>query len=110
MRLSPDAEVVGLPAPDVGQFGVAQQRLRRDAADVGTDPAPVAVLGDGHGLAELSGADRGDVTSGSGTDDNAVERMLRLGVGAHRNASVGSVRMAAVSASNWEPSWPSSTR
>ena len=63
---------------DVRELGVAQQRLGRDAADVEADPAPVLLLDDGDRLAELGGADRGDVPTGAGTEDDDVEVRSRL--------------------------------
>jgi hypothetical protein len=68
-----DAELVLLVREDVRELGVAQQRLGRDAADVEADTAPVLLLDDGDGLAELGGADRGDVPAGAGTEDEDVE-------------------------------------
>ena len=68
-----DAELVLLVREHVGELGVAEQRLGRDAADVEADPAPVLLLDDGHGLAELGRADRRDVTTGAGTKDENVE-------------------------------------
>ena len=62
-RLAGDAERLGLLGEDVGELGVAQQRLARDAADVEADPAPVLLLDD-RGLAQLSGADGGHVPAG----------------------------------------------
>jgi hypothetical protein len=44
----------------VGQLGVAQQRLGRDAADVQADSAPILLLDHGDGVAELGGADGSD--------------------------------------------------
>ena len=61
-------------------LGRLQQRLRRDAADVGARAArrglavgarPVVDAGDLE--AELRGADRGDVAAGTGADDDDVE-------------------------------------
>ena len=65
--------VVLLVRDDVRDLGVAQQRLRGDAADVEADTAPVLLLDDGDGLAELGGADRGDVATGAGTEDEDIE-------------------------------------
>jgi hypothetical protein len=44
----------------VGQLGVAQQRLGRDAPDAQTDSAPILLLDHGGGVAELGGADGSD--------------------------------------------------
>ena len=41
--------------------------------DVEADPAPVLLLDDRHGLAELGGADRGDVATGAGAEDEDIE-------------------------------------
>ena len=68
-----DAELVLLLREDVRDLGVAEQRLGRDAADVEADAAPVLLLDDGHGLAELGGADGRDVTTGAGTKDENIE-------------------------------------
>jgi len=46
-RLAADAECLGLFGEDVREFGVAQQRLRRDTADVEAHSAPVIRLHDG---------------------------------------------------------------
>ena len=56
-----------------------EQRLGRDAADVEADAAPVLLLDHRHGLAELGGADRGDVATGAGTEDEDIE--VRVGHG-----------------------------
>ena len=58
---------------DVRELGVAQERLRGDAADVEADAAPVLLLDHGDGLAELGGADRRDVATGAGTKDENIE-------------------------------------
>ena len=49
-----DAELLGLVVKDVGEFGVAQQCLGRDAADVQALASPVLLLDHGDGLAELA--------------------------------------------------------
>ena len=72
-RVAGDPELVLLVGQDVRQLGVAQQRLRGDAAHVEADTAPVLVLHDGDALAELGGADGGDVPTGAGTEDDDVE-------------------------------------
>ena len=58
---------------DVRQLGVAQQRLRRDAADVEADTSPVLLLDHPDLEAELGGADGGDVPTGAGTEDDDIE-------------------------------------
>ncbi|GHA69670.1 hypothetical protein GCM10010372_81260 [Streptomyces tauricus] len=68
-----DAELLGLVVEDVGEFGVAQQRFGGDAADVQADASPVLLLDDGDTLAQLGGADRGDVPAGSRAEDDDVE-------------------------------------
>ena len=68
-----DPECLLLVGDDVRDLGVAQQRLGRDAADVEADPAPVLLLDDPHALAELGRADRRDVASGAGTEDQDIE-------------------------------------
>ena len=71
--LDVDAERLLLVREDVRQFGVAQQRLRRDAADVQTDAAPVLLLDDGGLQPELSRPDRGDVPAGTRTQDHDIK-------------------------------------
>ena len=68
-----DAELVLLVREHVGELGVAEQRLGGDAADVEADTAPVLLLDDGRGLAELRRADRRHVTTGAGTKNENVE-------------------------------------
>ena len=68
-----DPERVLLVREDVRDLGVAEQRLGGDAADVEADPAPVLLLDDADGLAELGGADGGDVPAGAGTEDEDIE-------------------------------------
>ena len=68
-----DPELLLLVLQDVRELGVAQERLRRDAADVEADTAPVLLLDDGDGLAELGGADRRDVATGAGTKNENIE-------------------------------------
>ena len=61
-----DAELLLVVGQHVGKLGVLEQRLGGDAADVEAHPAPVLVLHDGDGLAELSRADGGDVAARAG--------------------------------------------
>src|SRR4029453_11795566 len=68
-----DAERLGLVREKVGELGVAEQRLGRDAADVEADPPPEPRLHDGHAEPELGGADGGDVPTGPGAEDDDVE-------------------------------------
>ena len=63
----------------VGELGVAEQRLGRDAADVEADAAPVLLLHDRDRLAELGGADRGDVATGAGAEDQDIEVVVAHG-------------------------------
>ena len=72
-RLALDPELVLLVGEHVGELGVLEQRLRRDAPDVEADTAPVLLLHDGDGLAELGRADRGDVATGAGAEDQNIE-------------------------------------
>src|SRR5699024_10867417 len=53
--------------------GVLQQRLGRDAADVEADTSPVLLLDDGHLLAQLARADRRDIPTRTGAQDNNVK-------------------------------------
>ena len=71
-RLAADAERLGFLGEDVGEFGVAQQRLRRDAADVEADPAPVLGFDDGGVQPELGGANGRDVSAGTGSENDDV--------------------------------------
>src|ERR1700736_5978295 len=71
-RLAVDAEGLGFLAEDVDEFGVAQQGLRRDAADVETDSAPVFGFDDGRVQSQLCGADSRYVSAGSGSEDDNV--------------------------------------
>ena len=72
-----DAELRLLVLERVRQLGVLQQRLGGDAADVEADTSPVLLLHHGHLLAELGCADRGDVATGAGAEDEGVE--VRVG-------------------------------
>ena len=72
-RLALDAELVALVGQRVGELGVLEERLGGDAADVEADPAPVLLLHDGDRLAQLGGADRGDVATGAGAEDQDIE-------------------------------------
>src|SRR5690606_36449420 len=55
-----------------GQFGVAQQRLRRDAPDVETHAAPVLGFDDGGVQPQLGGADGRDVPTGARSQHDDV--------------------------------------
>ncbi len=70
--LAADAERLGFLGEDVGELGVAQQRLRRDAADIEAHPAPVLGFDDGGVQPELGGADRRDVSAGAGSENDDV--------------------------------------
>ena len=72
-----DAELRLLVLERVRQLGVLEQGLGGDAADVEADTSPVLLLHHGHLLAELGGADRGDVATGAGAEDEGVE--VRVG-------------------------------
>src|SRR5690606_14530081 len=50
-----------------------EQGLGRDAAPVQADAAQVLALDDGDLLAQLAGADGGDIAAGAGADDDEVE-------------------------------------
>ena len=67
-----EAERRGLFGDDVSQFGIAQQRLGRNAPDVEADPAPVLGFDDGRVEAQLRAADGRDVSAGAGTEDDDV--------------------------------------
>ena len=54
-------------------LGRAQDRLRRDAGVVEAAAAGLVVLDDGGLLAQLGGADRGDVAAGAAADHDHVE-------------------------------------
>ena len=86
-RVAGDPELVLLVGQDVRQLRVAQQGLGRDAADVEADTAPVLVLHDGDALAELGGADGGDVPTGAGTEDDDV--VVRAHAAEPRGCRVG---------------------
>src|SRR6202035_245791 len=55
-------------------FGRAQQRLRWNAAPIVADAAEIGLFHDRGLEAKLRGADRGDITAGTGADDYDVER------------------------------------
>ena len=74
-----DAELRLLVLERVRQLGVLEQCLGRDAPDVEADTAPVLLLHHGDLLAELGGADGGDVATGAGAEDEGVE--VRVGHG-----------------------------
>jgi hypothetical protein len=65
--ITADPEHLSLVIEDVGNLGIPQQRLRRNAADVVADTAPVLQLDNGGFQAKLPGADRGDISAGSRT-------------------------------------------
>ena len=71
-RLAANAKLLGLLGDDVSQFGVAQQGLRRDAADIEADPAPILVFDDGGVQPELSGANRRNISAGAGSENDEV--------------------------------------
>jgi len=71
-RLSADAKGLSLFGEDVREFGVAQQRLGRNAADVEANPAPVLRLDDRGGKAELCGANGRNLSAGAGPEDDDV--------------------------------------
>src|SRR5690606_22849129 len=68
-----DAERTRLAGEQVGEFGVAQQRLRRNTPDVEAHPAPVAFLDDGGVVPELGRTNRGGVSTGARTQHHNVE-------------------------------------
>ena len=71
-RLTADAELLGLLGEDVREFGIAQQRLRRDTAHVEAHPAPVLGFDDCGLQPELGGADRCDVSAWACSENNDV--------------------------------------
>ena len=88
-------KVFGLLGEEVRQLGVAQQRLGRDAADVEADAAPVLLLDDRDLLAELRGADRGDVPTRAGTEDDDVVALSHgVTLSGRRKPAAGSRRSA----------------
>ena len=76
---------LGLLGEDVREFGVAQQRLGRDAADVEADSAPVLRFDDRGVQAELRGANSRDISAGAGPEDDDVI----VGHGPYPNRSIG---------------------
>ena len=72
-RVTLDAVLGLLVGEQVGELGVLDQRLARDAADVEADAAPVLLLDDGHLLPQLGGADRRDVSTRACTENHDVE-------------------------------------
>jgi hypothetical protein len=72
-RCGPDTERLGLVRENVGELGVAQQSLRRDAADVQAHSAPVALLDDRDRPAELRGPDGGHVPAHASAEHDEVE-------------------------------------
>jgi hypothetical protein len=68
-----DAERLRLVGEEVRQLGVAQQRLRRDAADVEAHPAPIALLDDRRAQAQLRRAHRGGVAARPRAQHHDVE-------------------------------------
>jgi hypothetical protein len=71
-RLPADTEGFRFLGEDMGQLRIAQQRLGRDAAHVQAHATPVFLLDDRCSQAELSGADRGDVTAGTSTENDDI--------------------------------------
>lgn len=57
----------------MSEFGVLEQGLGRDAANVEADPAPILLLDHGHLETELAGTDGGDVATGARTEDDEIE-------------------------------------
>src|SRR4051812_10847388 len=68
-----DPELVLLVGQDVCELGVAQQGLRRDAADVEADTAPVLQLHHCGLETELGGTNGGNVAAGAGAEDDEIE-------------------------------------
>ncbi len=71
-RLATDAKSLGFLGEDVREFGVAQQRFGRDAADVEADSAPVLRLDDCGVQTKLRGANRSNISAGTGSENNDV--------------------------------------
>ena len=100
-HLAADAEGLGFLVEDVREFGVTQQCLGRDAADVETDSAPILRLNDCGIQPQLRGADGRHVSAGSGSEDDNVI----VGHGNHPNRRGPGVRWPAMrlrSADVWE--------
>src|SRR5690606_24199503 len=70
--VSLDAELGLLVGQHVGEFGVLEESLGGDAADVEAHTSPVLLLDHCDGLAELGCADRRDVASWTGPKDKDV--------------------------------------
>src|SRR5690606_19850021 len=67
-----EAVLFALVPEQVGNLRVAQQRLRRDAADVQADAAPPLLLDNSDAQPELGSTDRGDVPTGAGAKDDDI--------------------------------------
>src|SRR5690606_42149135 len=63
---------LGRLGEDVGQLGIAQQRLGRDAAHVQADASPVLLLDDRRAQPELGGTDGSRVSSRTRAQDHDV--------------------------------------
>ena len=61
-----------LMVEDVRKFGVAQERLRRNAADVQTHAAPILLFDDRDLEAELGGANGGNISAGASTENHNI--------------------------------------
>jgi len=68
-----DTEGRSVPEHDVGDFGVAQQRLGRNTADVEADASPPLLLNDCSFQTQLRSADCGYIPARPGTEDDDVE-------------------------------------
>ncbi len=71
-ELTRDAEEVGLVVQRVRELRILQERLGGDAAHVEAHTAPVLLLDDGGGQAELRAANCGDVTARTCTEDDDI--------------------------------------
>ncbi|BBX40339.1 hypothetical protein MSIM_17900 [Mycobacterium simiae] len=71
-HLAAHAEGLGVLGEDVHEFGVTQQRLGWDAADVEAHAAPILRFDDCGVQAQLRGADGCDIAAGTGSEDNNV--------------------------------------
>ena len=66
-------ERLRLMVEDVGELGVAQQRLGRNTSNVQTDTAPILLFDDGGVHAQLGGPDRGHVPTWTCSQDNCFK-------------------------------------
>ena len=70
--LTADAECLGFLGENVGQLRITQQRLGRDTPDIEADSAPILLLNDGCGQAQLGCANSRDIATGTGSENDDV--------------------------------------